>query len=258
MPPIYTGDDQDEEFTHSEPHFVENYGDNSKSPVPFLLWQPWRKALIIKVFRRNISYKLLVQRIKDIWKLDWDCEITDLEGYYLVRFRILLGRAVKVDPTTLSTSRGKFARIYVEVDFRQPLVPLTSVMGYLQVVEYEGLHQICFGYGEYRHRETGYSRVVRDVDAPPPVANPSPASMPVLEFSTGTSSESVPSNSMLADLCANDDKTTQVTGYSWAGGGIESYDGDSEATVGKREISPRMELGELVKPDGCLGKLGEE
>lgn len=52
-----------------------------------LLWQPWRKALIIKVFRRNISYKLLVQRIKDIWKLDWDCEITDLEGYYLVRFR---------------------------------------------------------------------------------------------------------------------------------------------------------------------------
>lgn len=96
-----------------------------------------------------------------------------------------------MDPTTLSTSRGKFARIYVEVDFRQPLVPLTSAMGYLQVVEYEGLHQICFGYGEYRHRETGYSRVVRDVDAPPPVANPSPASMPVLEFSTGTSSESV-------------------------------------------------------------------
>lgn len=144
------------------------------------LWKPWRKALIIKVFGRSVSFKVLEQRIRDICKLERDCEIIDLEsGFFLTRFYSkrdylhvlnngpwvilghyltltkwrqnfrpslekvsstlvwirfpevpieffeesvllqmgnLVGRAVKVDDTTMEVSRGRFARVCVEID----------------------------------------------------------------------------------------------------------------------------------------------
>lgn len=65
-------------------------------------------------------------------------------------------KVVKVDHTMLPTIRCKFARMCVEIDHRhQPLVPLVFVMGYEQVVEYEGLHLICFSCGEYGYRGAG-------------------------------------------------------------------------------------------------------
>ncbi|KAI5676511.1 hypothetical protein M9H77_07461 [Catharanthus roseus] len=132
------------------------------------LWCPWQKALIIKVLGRNISHKLLMQRISELWKLDWECEFIDLEGgYYLVRFRSqkdydhvlndglsvenfllnmgnLVGRVVKVDPTTLFTAQEKFVRVCVEIDLEKPQVLFISILGHVQAVEYEGLHLICF------------------------------------------------------------------------------------------------------------------
>lgn len=33
-------------------------------------WRLWQKSLIIKILRMNISYKLLVQCILNLWKLD--------------------------------------------------------------------------------------------------------------------------------------------------------------------------------------------
>lgn len=65
----------------------------------------------------------------------------------------LVQKAVKIDPTTLSTSRGKYARVCVEIDFSKHLVPLISMLGHLQAVEYEGLYMIWFFCSEYGHRE---------------------------------------------------------------------------------------------------------
>lgn len=42
------------------------------------LWRPWQKALIIKVLSRNISHKLLMERILKLWKSGWECEFIDL------------------------------------------------------------------------------------------------------------------------------------------------------------------------------------
>lgn len=41
------------------------------------LWQPWRRALIIKV--TLIRFKLLEQKVKGLWKLEIGCEMIDLE-----------------------------------------------------------------------------------------------------------------------------------------------------------------------------------
>ena len=58
-----------------------------------------------------------------------------------------LGKALKVDYQTLSATKGKYARLCVEVDLKKPLVPFVWVDRELQVVEYEGLEAICFECG---------------------------------------------------------------------------------------------------------------
>lgn len=84
--------------------------------------------------------------------LVWVCfpkiAIEFLQENFLMQMENLVGYAVKVDPTTLSTSRGNFARVCIEIDFCKPLVPLISVIVHIQTVEYEGLHQICFNCSE--------------------------------------------------------------------------------------------------------------
>lgn len=56
----------------------------------------------------------------------------------------------------------------MEVDFKKPLVHLISVMGHVQSVEYEGIHMVCFGCGEYGHKEAACPKFGTEVDRQPP------------------------------------------------------------------------------------------
>ncbi|KAF7824071.1 uncharacterized protein G2W53_022215 [Senna tora] len=69
----------------------------------------------------------------------------------LWRIGDLVGRALKIDPTTSLTSRGKFARICVEINLKKQLVQQVEVRGRCYAVEYEGLHMVCFHCGRYGH-----------------------------------------------------------------------------------------------------------
>lgn len=64
-----------------------------------------------------------------------------------------IGKTIKVDDTTVAVSRGRYARVCVEIDLNAPLVPVIKVLGSLQRVEYEGLHLICFECGRYGHKQ---------------------------------------------------------------------------------------------------------
>lgn len=55
-----------------------------------------------------------------------------------------IGRTVKVDRNTLMTSRGKFARVCVEVDLTKPLRAGYKIRGETHPLRYEGLHDLCF------------------------------------------------------------------------------------------------------------------
>lgn len=64
----------------------------------------------------------------------------------------LVGRALKVDNNTHLTSRGKFARVCVEIDLNKPIVPKLFVDDRWINVEYEGLPLFCFHCGIIGHK----------------------------------------------------------------------------------------------------------
>lgn len=71
---------------------------------------------------------------------------------FLCRVGSALGTMLQIDKVTSIHSRGKFARIYVEIDLAQPLTSHLMVRGHKLLLEYEGLHQICFRCGRYGHK----------------------------------------------------------------------------------------------------------
>lgn len=66
-----------------------------------------------------------------------------------------INKAIKIDLTTQEAVRGKYARACVEVNLAKTLLPSVTLYGRRQLVEYEGLHQICFQCGRYGHRVEG-------------------------------------------------------------------------------------------------------
>lgn len=56
-----------------------------------------------------------------------------------------------MDSNTAQQVRGKFARVYMELDLDNPLVAQYRLNGKLMAIKYEGMHLICFRYGKYGH-----------------------------------------------------------------------------------------------------------
>ncbi|XVE98093.1 hypothetical protein REPUB_Repub03eG0075700 [Reevesia pubescens] len=69
----------------------------------------------------------------------------------LKRMGNLLGQTLMIDKNTLIASRGKYARLCVELDLTKPLVPRLHIGGRWQKVEYEGLGMVCFHCGCFGH-----------------------------------------------------------------------------------------------------------
>jgi hypothetical protein len=66
-----------------------------------------------------------------------------------------IGRTVKVDRTTQSQARGKYARLCVEVDLTKPLLAMFQIKDRYYKVEYEGLHMLCLACGTFGHYKEG-------------------------------------------------------------------------------------------------------
>ncbi|KAJ1422816.1 Zinc finger, CCHC-type [Sesbania bispinosa] len=86
------------------------------------------------------------------------------DDHILWIIRDVVGHTINIDQNTLrqyedivGTSmvmeRGKFARIFVEVDLRKVLISRFRLNGRVYHVEYEGLHLICFNCGRFGHRK---------------------------------------------------------------------------------------------------------
>ncbi|RYR02095.1 hypothetical protein Ahy_B06g080927 isoform B [Arachis hypogaea] len=78
-------------------------------------------------------------------------------SYFLWRVGAAIGTILKIDRATSIHSKGRFARICVEIDLTKKLVPRISVLGSILNTEYEGLHLIYFICGLYGHRLEDYS-----------------------------------------------------------------------------------------------------
>lgn len=56
----------------------------------------------------------------------------------------LVGKTVKEDLIIVEACRGRYARVCVEIDLSKPLFSSVMVLEEPQLMEYEGLHLICF------------------------------------------------------------------------------------------------------------------
>lgn len=55
----------------------------------------------------------------------------------LFQIGIKIGKAVKIDVVTEGLSRGRFARIFVEIDLMKPLIPAIRIANVVQTIMYE-------------------------------------------------------------------------------------------------------------------------
>ncbi|KAF7841373.1 reverse transcriptase [Senna tora] len=146
--------------------------------------QPWRLTLLVRLMGRSMGVSFMCNRLEKLWGRNAGVQIADLDNevrpnfdpfdenevtriavwlripnlpleFYnarcLSRVGCLIGKTIKIDPTTSLTSRGKFARIFVEINLNNKLIPQVEIKGKKYNVKYEGLHQICFHCGKYGH-----------------------------------------------------------------------------------------------------------
>nr|POE45676.1 uncharacterized protein CFP56_05566 [Quercus suber] len=64
-----------------------------------------------------------------------------------------IGKVLRVDTHTASESRGRFARICVQIDVEEPLVTAVLIGRFEQPVCYEGIQKLCFDCGRMGHRK---------------------------------------------------------------------------------------------------------
>ncbi|KAI8012902.1 Uncharacterized protein LOK49_LG05G00852 [Camellia lanceoleosa] len=64
-----------------------------------------------------------------------------------------LGRPLKIDLTTAMATRGKFARVCIELDLNKPLCPRFLLGKKSYSIEYESIHSLCFHCGRVDHRK---------------------------------------------------------------------------------------------------------
>lgn len=78
-------------------------------------------------------------------------EYLDEEACYLIAKQV--GKPVKLDEMTAYASRGRYARICVQVEIDKPLLSRVQIAGKFVTIEYEGLPTICYSCGRIGHRK---------------------------------------------------------------------------------------------------------
>ncbi|KAJ4840540.1 hypothetical protein Tsubulata_030411 [Turnera subulata] len=70
----------------------------------------------------------------------------------LSTFASAIGKPVRIDLDTSMATRALYARMCVEVDLNNPLVPVVRIQDEVFRVQYEGLHVICMNCGRHGHK----------------------------------------------------------------------------------------------------------
>ncbi|XP_016200154.1 uncharacterized protein LOC107641164 [Arachis ipaensis] len=146
-------------------YFLVHFAEEDYSHA--LLGGPWMVAGHYLIVQRWRPFFLsLEQQVKKVatWIHILNLPIELYNHHFLWRVRSTIGTILKVDKATSIHSRGRFARICVEIDLSIKLIPKISVLGNTLNIEYEGLHLICFNCGVYGHRSElcGEASVIRE------------------------------------------------------------------------------------------------
>ena len=72
-----------------------------------------------------------------------------------------IGNVLRVDTHTAFETRGRFARLCIQVDVNKPLATAILIGKFEQPICYEGIHKLCFVCGRVGHTQECCSQVVR-------------------------------------------------------------------------------------------------
>ena len=72
-----------------------------------------------------------------------------------------IGNVLRVDTHTATETKGKFARLCVQIDVNKPLITAILIGKFEQPVCYEGIQTICFGCGRVGHQKNHCPYTIR-------------------------------------------------------------------------------------------------
>ena len=81
----------------------------------------------------------------------------------LQHIRKAICNVLRIDTFTATETRGKFARLCIQVDVDKPLITTVMIGKLQQSVTYKGIHNLCFECGKMGHRREIYPFVIRPV-----------------------------------------------------------------------------------------------
>lgn len=116
-------------------------------------WMIMEHYLIVKEWRPNFDPNTDTNEKVIVWVRFPDLPIEYYDQDFLFRVGEKIGEPIRIDSATSLTSRGKFARLCVEVDIRKPLLAKFWLRRRVRRIEYEGIHLVCFKCGIYGHSQ---------------------------------------------------------------------------------------------------------
>lgn len=136
--------------------------------------------LHVQRWRPNFKADQAIIKTMVVWvRFPWlSNEYFDEEAVCIVAS--VLGRLIKLDEATTNASRGRFARVCIEIDTEKPLLTKVHINRQFVHIEYEGLPTICYICGRIGHRREQCIHTIGAVREPLTVASPTLLNSPVV------------------------------------------------------------------------------
>nr|POE60794.1 uncharacterized protein CFP56_44005 [Quercus suber] len=109
-----------------------------------------------------------------VWVRLYKLPIELYEAEVLKQIGEAIGKVLRIDTHTALESRGKYARMCIQVDVGKPLINTVLIGKFEQAVAYEGINKLCFSCGRISHKKEFCPYIVRRVESSPEKEVPSP------------------------------------------------------------------------------------
>ncbi|KAG5219090.1 receptor protein [Salix suchowensis] len=129
---------------------------NTEDRAHVLFEGPWMVAdhyLTVRTWHPNFDpFEASIDKVA-VWVRLPDLAMEYYDSTVLWKIGDNIGKTLKIDRATSVGSRGKFARLCVEVDLTKPLLAKFKLRRRIRRIMYEGLHLVCFKCGQYGHKQ---------------------------------------------------------------------------------------------------------
>jgi len=132
-----------ENVLRKDPWFIEEH---------FLSIRPWEPDF--KPAQANVSSIVVWIRLNELPTEYYNAEALQHIGK-------AIGNVLQVDTFTASETRGRFARLCVQVDVEKPLAIAIMIGRLEQQICYEGIQKICFECGRLGHRKKHCPHIIQ-------------------------------------------------------------------------------------------------